>query len=133
MNAFHLLIKVAAVAGLMLGSASAQELRPINVARSACSSNDAGLVARALSCSEVISNPLAETQDLTYALWHRAYVRCGEAPPQDIIADVMMSARLDPRAWQEQYSGLYTGPVDGVLNAEMYETARLWVEGDCRG
>lgn len=134
MSTFHLMLKtVAVVSGLMLMTpAFAQEPRSIEAASEDCGNND-DVVARALACSEIISNPLADTRDLTYALWQRAYVRCGAAPKQDIIADLMMSARLDPAAWQEQYSYVYTGPMDGVLNAEMYEVARNWVEGDCRG
>ena len=117
---------------MLASPAIAQGLPSVEDAAETCG-NDSDTVARALGCSALISNPQADIDYVTYALWHRAYVRCTteSAPKQDIISDLMMSARLDPKGWQEQWAGSYDGPVDGVLRPEMYEVARKWVEGRC--
>lgn len=132
MNKFQLALKITSIACVMsAGTALGQELRSIQAATDACGSNADGLEARALACAEIISHPNAGIQDLTYALWQRAYVRCGDVTIEDTVADLMMSARLDPEGWKQQYSVTYEGSAEG-FHQVAYETLRPWAERGCR-
>jgi len=96
--------------------------------------NNADLNQRSQGCSDLISNPLASTTDVTWALWSRAYVRCGNAPDNDVISDLMMAARLDTKEWQEYFRGAggYTGAIDGQMNVELYKAVSRYVKAGCR-
>lgn len=96
--------------------------------------NEDDLVLRALGCSDIISNPGATPQDLSWAYWSRAYVRCSDAPMPDIISDLMSAVRLDTLEWQEYYQRVsgYRGPLDGQVNYQLHGAVERYANRKCR-
>jgi len=96
--------------------------------------NENDLDRRARGCTDIISHPEATDADLGWAYWSRAYVRCGRADDQDIMADLMSMVALDVVDSQEyfQRAGGYTGPIDGQVNNALYGAVERYVSGGCR-
>ncbi len=97
--------------------------------------NASDLQERAVGCSRVIAHPEATVDDVTWGLWSRAYVRCGQSVPDtEIVADLMTAVRLDPYTWQEYFrnAGGYAGPLDGQISYELYEAVGRYVTGGCQ-
>ncbi len=96
--------------------------------------NDPNSTARALGCTRVIGHPEATLEDVTWAYWSRAYVRCGSTPEPEIVADLMSAVWLDPYTWQEYFRGAggYRGPIDGQITYELVEAVNTYVAGGCR-
>lgn len=110
-----------------------KELPPVDEAMETCG-NERDNVLRALGCSNVISNPTASTADVSWALWSRAYVRCGDAPVEDIISDLMAAVRMDPVEWKEYYQRVsgYEGPMDTSIDYNLYGAVSRFANGGCR-
>ena len=113
----------------------AQQPKPVDeaIAMDHCG-NNSDTVERALSCSDVIANPFANASNVSWAHWSRAYLRCGNAPERDVIADLVASARVDTAQWQEYYARAsdYTGPQDGQFSNDLYASIVHFVEKGCR-
>ncbi len=96
--------------------------------------NERDLTVRALGCSQVISHPEASDNQLSSAYWGRAYVRCaGATADEDIIADLVSAARIEPREWQVFYrdQGHYGGPIDGDVTFDLLDAIRSYVNAGC--
>lgn len=106
---------------------------PIEEAKEICG-NESDLYLRALGCSDIIANPDATPQDVSWAHWSRAYVRCGDAPQSDIVADLMSAVRLDPLEWQDYYQRVsgYRGPMDGQMNYQLHGAVTRFAGKGCR-
>lgn len=106
----------------------------LNTVRDICG-NASDLQERAVGCSRVIGHPEAPLGDVTWALWSRAYVRCGQSvvPDTAIIADLMTAVRLEPYTWQEYFRDVagYAGPLDGRITYELYEAVGSYVANGC--
>jgi len=107
--------------------------RTIEQARETCGNED-DLTLRALGCSDMIAHPDATPGDVTWAHWGRAYVRCERAPDQDVIADLVVALRQDTKEYQGYFQrvGTYSGPIDGVLRPEIFDSVTQFVEAGCR-
>jgi len=115
------------------GEAPANDLPPLDVARDTCGNED-DLELRAIGCSDMIANPEAGMEDVKWAYWSRAYVRCGRAAPnEDIVADLMAMTRIDVADAQGYFQGAggYAGPIDGQLGMDLYDAIVRYVEGGC--
>ena len=110
-----------------------RELPSLDVAMETCG-NEHDTTLRALGCSDVISNPLAPVADVSWALWSRAYVRCGDVPVSDTIADLTEAVRIHPSDWHDYYKRVsgYDGPMDGTLNYQLYGAISRWANKGCR-
>ena len=115
------------------GKSAKSNLVSLDDSRETCG-NNSNMKLRARGCSDIISNPLADIKDVTWALWSRSYVLCGTVANNEIIADLMTAARLDPQDWQTYFKkvGGYTGKVGGKLNMELYEAINRYVKRGCR-
>lgn len=89
---------------------------------------------RALGCSQMIGHPDATLKDVTGGLWTRAYVRCGSAPDDEVLADLMAAVWLDPVEWQRHYQniGFYGGPIDGRVSPDLVFGVQDYVANGCR-
>lgn len=86
-------------------------------------------------CSKLISHHEATLQDVTWALWNRAIIRCGGGfIVEDVIADFMTAVRLDPRDWQSYFRdvGVYKGAIDGRITAELASAVKTFAHNGCR-